>query len=76
MNILTRINEPVIKFQFYKIDLDKKNNYYRLIISENDDIKNNILIALTEAPNLTIKDWYTNLYKYKDIRQINKSNDK
>ena len=66
---LDRIHEPKIKFKFLKLDLDKKNNYYRLVIIENNDIKNNLLIAITEAPNITIKDWFTNLYKYKDIRQ-------
>ena len=68
-NDLDRIHEPKIKFKFIKINLDKKVNFYKLIIIENTDIKNNLLLALTEAPNINLKDWYTNSYKYKDLRQ-------
>jgi hypothetical protein len=65
-----RINEPTIKYIFDKIHLDKKQNYYRLLITENNDIKNNLLLSLTEAPNLSIKNWYTNSYTYKDIKKL------
>ena len=76
---LQEINEPLIEYKFYKIDLkdnkisNKKSilvdNYYKLVINENYDIKNNLLIALTEAPNMTLKDWFTNSFKYKDLQQ-------
>jgi len=69
-----KVNEPKIEYTFYKIDLNNKNLttnefVYRLIIKENYDIKNNLLISLTEAPNLLIKDWFSNLYSYKDIKK-------
>lgn len=66
---LERIHEPKIKFSFVKLKLDKINNFYKLLIHENNEIKNNLLVALTEAPNINLKDWYSNTYKYKDLKQ-------
>ena len=43
------------------------NIIYKLIINENENIKKNLLIALTEAPNMNLKDWFTNSYTYKDV---------
>lgn len=67
------INEPIIDYNFYPIYTNKSQVYFKLIIKENLDIKNDLLIALTEAPNLNIKDWYTNSYKNKDIQNRVKS---
>ena len=67
------INEPTIEYNFYPIYTKKSQVYYKLIIKENFDIKNNLLMALTEAPNLEFKDWYTNSYKNKDILKKVKS---
>ena len=64
-----RYNEPIIKYHFFKLDIDKNRNIYKLLIYENEDIKNNLLVALTEAPNINFKDWYTNSYVYKDLKQ-------
>jgi len=62
-------NEPLIKYNFYELKIDKRNKFYKLLIFENNEVKNNLLVALTEAPNINLKDWYTNTYKYKDIKQ-------
>ena len=46
------------------------STFHKLLIFENNEFKNNLLVALTEAPNINLKDWYTNTYKYKDIKRV------